>query len=512
MENKNLVSGLGGLSGYGEFSLEKETRYNQQFAQIDVSSIFPDGFVIDGELYDPQDFFVSTHGFVQFGDDNFDYEYIYSNILFFGFAYEEEVFSMRPGDMPWIAPYNFNTEHFASRDIQNAGTVHVDLDTASDTVTVTWDRLRYEDRTYWPTFSFQLQMTAVSDSEMKITFRYGDMEYDDLMTWALIGADLGSQSFDDQLEQYTTPEALDEEVGNSGLSGVWEYTVSILPVLGTGADDDLVGTETADTIFAYQGDDTVFGLSGNDTIFGGLGVDFLDGDDGNDWISGGGGADTMIGGDGKDEMFGDAGNDTMHGRIGDDMMYGGAGNDVMTGGGGYDMMQGGDGFDTISGNDGNDDIEGNDGADTLYGDAGNDTINGGLNNDMLFGGDNDDLLIGNAGDDSLSGGAHRDKLYGGDGNDTLRGDAGADLLNGGSGADVFLFDSGKDLIVDFEVGIDSVQINLDLVGGAPVGLGALWLTAEVVGADTVFDFGDGNTLTFQGIAAPALLAGLIEFF
>lgn len=79
-------------------------------------------------------------------------------------------------------------------------------------------------------------------------------------------------------------------------------------------------------------------------------------------------------------------------------------------------------------------------------------LSGGAGNDVLTGGALDDVVSGGAGNDSLSGGAGEDVIIAGTGRDTL---------TGGDGADVFVFtaDGGADMITDFRIGQD--RINLD---------------------------------------------------
>lgn len=81
--------------------------------------------------------------------------------------------------------------------------------------------------------------------------------------------------------------------------------------------------------------------------------------------------------------------------------------------------------------------------------------------DTLIGGETRDLLRGQDGDDVLIGGGGVDRLRGGDGADTLIGGAGADRLLGGGGADVFVMevDGGGDVVLDFEVGIDRIDLS-----------------------------------------------------
>ncbi|MEM6613325.1 MAG: cellulase family glycosylhydrolase [Cyanobacteria bacterium P01_C01_bin.72] len=89
--------------------------------------------------------------------------------------------------------------------------------------------------------------------------------------------------------------------------------------------------------------------------------------------------------------------------------------------------------------------------DTLIGGKGNDTLKGGRGNDKLRGKSNDDQLFGNQGNDLLFGNRGNDILIGGKGNDTLIGGKGNDLF-------VLAQDKGVDLIKDFELGKDLIQL------------------------------------------------------
>lgn len=155
-------------------------------------------------------------------------------------------------------------------------------------------------------------------------------------------------------------------------------------------------------------------------------------------------SDIMLGSLGSDILQGRKGDDTINALGGDDLVEGGNGADVIDLGSGDDIALGGKGFDSIlagTGDDtiwagrGNDSVAGSDGADTIYGGNGNDRIVGGKQNDVLFGGNGFDELVGGKGDD---------------------------LLTGGAGADAFIFrfqqQNGYDTILDFETGLDRLQI------------------------------------------------------
>jgi len=227
---------------------------------------------------------------------------------------------------------------------------------------------------------------------------------------------------------------------------------------GTGGDDTLTGSAARDLLIGNEGDDLLDGDDGDDDLHGGLGNDTLLGGDGDDLLDGGEGQDSLDGGLGDDSLLGGADSDTLNGGSGADTLLGGTGNDRLSGGANDDELYGGDGADTLNGDNGDD---------TLIGESGNDWLSGFNGSDLLDGGAGRDFLLGGAGDDLLIGGDDIDTLRGDDGNDTLIGGAGIDTLVGGEGADRFVFaaltDSGSvstafDTIVDFEAGIDVIDL------------------------------------------------------
>ncbi|MDA0967555.1 MAG: M10 family metallopeptidase C-terminal domain-containing protein [Proteobacteria bacterium] len=160
--------------------------------------------------------------------------------------------------------------------------------------------------------------------------------------------------------------------------------------------------------------------------------------------------DTINGGDSEDLIKGREGNDKLYGGANDDTIYGHMGNDKLFGEGGHDYLYGGKG---------NDVLKGQQGHDTLFGQAGN---------DQLFGGEGNDIL------------------KGGSGNDKLLGQAGVDILYGGSDADTFIFKAikdssiskGVDTIMDFEDGIDLIDISALVVNNDITGFGDLTITND----------------------------------
>ena len=112
-------------------------------------------------------------------------------------------------------------------------------------------------------------------------------------------------------------------------------------------------------------------------------------------------------------------------------------------------------FDDVKGTAGNDSITGDDQANQLSGLSGNDELNGGIGNDTLTGGVGNDTLTGGAGDDIINGvGAD----FGEFDFDDLTGGANADTFILGTTGQVFYEGIGFAEILDFESGVDKIQL------------------------------------------------------
>ena len=118
-------------------------------------------------------------------------------------------------------------------------------------------------------------------------------------------------------------------------------------VIGSGADDILVGNSSANRLIGRNGNDIIRGGGGDDFIFGGNGADKLNGGSGIDTLSCEGtrgavtvnlGADTISGADANGETI-----------FSFENFIGGDGDDVITGSGGANVLEGGGGVDTITG-------------------------------------------------------------------------------------------------------------------------------------------------------------------
>lgn len=234
-------------------------------------------------------------------------------------------------------------------------------------------------------------------------------------------------------------------------------------------DPDDLGNALIENAMTGSGDDNLLGNKAANTLTGNGGNDFLSGFDSNDTLSGG------------------DGNDTMRGGKNDDLINGGTGEDSLIGDGQNDVINGGAGYDTL---------KGSGGLDTLKGGSEDDFLRGGSGKDTVYGGGHHDEVRGDSGADRLYGEGGLDTLFGGGGNDTLDGGVGKDELKGEAGRDVFLFDdrSGTDIVLDFEIGKDKVDVpnqNLAVLTESNTG----HLTIEYLGAELILrhlDVGDAD--------------------
>jgi Ca2+-binding RTX toxin-like protein len=125
--------------------------------------------------------------------------------------------------------------------------------------------------------------------------------------------------------------------------------------------------------------------------------------------------------------------------------------------------------------------------------AGNDTAYGGSGNDSLSGEEGQDKLMAGIGNDTLVGGTEDDLLNGGKGNDLVNGGTGADRLVGDRGQDnfVFLLGDGQDRIADFQLRLDTIDLNTTNFSFASAN----------GGLDTILTYGSlGDQILLRGVA------------
>jgi Ca2+-binding RTX toxin-like protein len=265
---------------------------------------------------------------------------------------------------------------------------------------------------------------------------------------------------------------------------------------------DIVGASAADTMtdFAMVGDVMKSGIvigtidlgAGNDTFTGGANSETVEDGNGADIVKLGGGDDTYIA---TGAFGGFDENDTVRGGAGIDIYDASAAAgavfinlDAVT----HDLspFNPGTGLvaaNTATGTDisgaakdavfGFENAKGGQGNDVIYGSAAANTLEGGDAFDQLFGFGGNDTLDGGPGVDALVGGAGKDELFGG---------AGGDLFRYAKLSDSGITAGTRDLIADFEQGID--KINLLLIDANTLQPG-----------DQAFNF-IGNNTPFTGTA------------
>lgn len=216
-------------------------------------------------------------------------------------------------------------------------------------------------------------------------------------------------------------------------------------------------------------------------------------------------------------ITGGAGADFIDGGTGADSLYGGGRNDLYTVDNQADIIfeNVGEGYDTVRSSSpgfylsanvealellsaGGDSFGvGNELDNKITGNAGSNTLSGGGGNDLISGYDGTDFLYGEDGNDTLSGDGGNDYIVGGAGNDLLNGKTGDDKLFGESGADIFVFESGtgKDLIRDFQTGIDKI----DLTGFGLTSYADVQAHMLQNKHATVIDLGHGDMVVVQGV-------------
>ena len=496
--NGTPVTGLGGVSGYGEITLARD---DDGTHQVDVSAVFESGFVLGGVTYAATDLFVNTNGSVSFGA---------------GIA--DVMLSLSDISAPFIAPFMADVDTRLDGEGPESGPIHVDVDSVADVVTITWDRVGFYRRDASLTNTFQLQLMDRGNGTFDIAIRYGDISWTsgDLENgWNGVGgtpASIGyrlAASGAAELLPASGDEALqldlETDLGNTGREGFWVFesaTGAAPSVLnGTAAADTLTGTWRGDYLIGGDGNDMLAGGDGPDTLEGGEGRDTADYLHAFEAVT----ADLMLPSNNSsfargdiydsiedlrgsmlaDDLRGDLEANLINGHIGNDFIMGRGGDDTLMGSFGNDILSGGDGNDVLSGGIGNDRLIGDAGYDRLVGDDGNDTLLGGAGTNAMFGGTGDDVfldghdgsnLFGNDGNDRMIANSGNDRLYGGDGNDTLnggggadrlRGDEGFDYLVGGDGVDWFIFGPGddRDRFADYTVGEDKLFLDDALWGG-----------------------------------------------
>jgi serralysin len=144
------------------------------------------------------------------------------------------------------------------------------------------------------------------------------------------------------------------------------------------------------------------------------------------------------------------------------------------------------------------------GAETVDGTASADRINALGGNDRVNGLGGNDVLQGGSGKDTLTGGSGLDRLVGG---------SGADTLFGGAGADSFVFrpGDGTDRVSDFVDNVDTLVFASGHWDGVMSAETFVSTYAKDMGSYIVFDFGNGDVVTVNGISSLGQIHDDLQF-
>lgn len=460
--NGTAMSGLGGPAGYGEIML---SRADDASLQVNVGAVFQDGFQFGATSYSASSLFVSTNGLVSFGG-----------------AVNGVQASLAAIARPFIAAFHADVDTRLDGEGPESGPVWVDIDPIADVVSITWQDVGFYRRNASVTNTFQLQLYDQGEDGIDIVLRYesigwttGDLEGGwqglggdpALIGWRLAASGAVNGHWASGQEGRLL--ALPDQLGNTGVAGLWVYRyVPPRVVTGTSGGDTLAGAAGEDLLYGGAGDDVFLGSAGADALFGGTGLDVVsyaqsagsvtvnlaspsanrgvealsDSFSSVEGVIGSAFGDSLVGDTGANLLRGEAGADTLRGGAGNDTLYGGVGNDLFIAGSGADLYFGGSGTDRVDYSEATTAVWVD-----LYSAGSNsgiaagdvlreiEAVIGSARNDTLGGDSLANWLYGGAGDDLVSGRGGEDWLYGGSGNDRLHGGSGADRLFGGSGRD-----------------------------------------------------------------------------
>jgi VCBS repeat-containing protein len=119
------------------------------------------------------------------------------------------------------------------------------------------------------------------------------------------------------------------------------------------------------------------------------------------------------------------------------------------------------------------------------------------------------------GNDTFTGGVNRvrgsefnDTITGNGGRNILDGRGGDDMLTGNGGNDTFIYSTGNDTVADFN---QAQGDTIDLTGSGVTSLAALLALTTQVGADTVINFSNGDSITLNNVTATNLTSADFVF-
>lgn len=311
----SLINGLGGEAGFGEDHLDRnDDGSNSYYSPIDLTSIFPEGLKFFGQTW--TGVYVNNNGNLTFGNSLSSYTPSSIGASFYD---------------PIIAPFwadvdtrNYNNSTIVGNvtpttggNSQGSNLTWYDIDTATGTLTVTWDDVGYFDVNTDKLNAFQLQLVSTGNGNFDIVYRYEDINWvtgdysggTDGLGGTVARAGFSAGDGANYYEFYFSGDQnfmlnLESNVlAGQTEPGTWVYHVQSGTVQGMGlenSDDTVLGTDTSDIMDGRSGNDILYAGLGDDNVSGGLGNDTLYGEAGNDHLVGGDGSNILYGGEGTD--------------------------------------------------------------------------------------------------------------------------------------------------------------------------------------------------------------------
>ena len=276
-----LVSGLGGVTGFGENVVRM---MDDGAAMVNLSSVFGGGLHFGGNTY--TSLYINVNGNITFGQAQSAYT---------PYAIDATT------TVPMIAPFFADVDPWGGAAAATVGgnstgsnRVYYDMDAASGTFTVTWDDVGYYAAGTDKLNAFQLQLVDQGAGNFDVVFRYENIDWTTGNfsgganglggTVAHAGLTTGDGTSAVEIDGSGVQDSVlgwDTSVGNTGAQGVWSFQV-------------VNGQVVTDATGAAAAADVTGGTSGADVLSGGAGNDTLYYDAADTLVSGGAGFDTLM--------------------------------------------------------------------------------------------------------------------------------------------------------------------------------------------------------------------------
>ncbi|PTQ89028.1 nidogen-like domain-containing protein [Agitococcus lubricus] len=456
LSSNQLVNGLGGNAGFGEQILLVNDDDSSDV--IDISTIFGTaGLNFFGQSY--TNLYVNNNGNITFGSPLSDYtpDPIGSNL-----------------DYPIIAGFWADVDtRGATGNISGGGNslgtnrVYYDIDATNGVLTATWDDVGYFSSHSDKVNAFQIQLIKRGNQgDFDIIYRY------EAVNWTTGDASAGSNGLGGVVARigysagngisYELPLSgnqqqvldIDQNIGNSGRTGIYIFNVRNGVVTAEGGNDTLDGGIGADTMAGGIGNDTYIVGNINDVVIEEANKGYDTVKSTISYTIGINIESLLLVGDNNISGIGNNEDNLLTGNNGNNFISALAGNDTLEGGAGIDTLVGGLGNDTYIVDSMTDVI--NEAVN-----AGTDTIKSSVSFSLVNISNVENLTLIGLTDISATGNSLNNLIVGNDANNTLEGGAGIDTLIGGLGNDTYMYD-GDVVVESTNAGIDTLVSNTNL--------------------------------------------------